>query len=653
MCGIAGLIDYTQQGGYELARTLTRITDALAHRGPDASATWLDREGRVGLGHRRLSIIDLSPAGAQPMHSSSGRYSIVFNGEIYGFLSLRSELEERGSRFRGHSDTEVLLEAIETYGVESALRRCNGMFAFALYDSAARQIIFARDRIGKKPLYIGVSRSAVAFGSELKSIKAHPAFQSAEVDRDALTLFFRHGYVPTPYSIYRGIFKLPHGSWLSLSVDTPPASTSAALAGVKSYWDAFDAAEKGSAQRIESPDEALDELDEALKRAVSERLVSDVPVGALLSSGVDSSLISAVMQEVSTSPVKTYTVRFLEEQYNEADLASAIAKQLGTDHTEITAEPDTALRLVDELPDVYDEPFADPSQIPTLLVSKLARRTVTVALSGDGGDEFFGGYKRYRQMIAFDRLAKKTPALALRAARHAPQWALEFAAAAGRQVRPSSLQDELTGKRLRRLAELLEIQDPDDRYLDFRSLWSDPAEVVIGGVELPTAMTSKRKPACLGAVDRMMYSDMVDYLPDDILVKMDRASMSVGLEMRAPLLDYRFIELAWRAPRSLCFSEAKGKPALRKLLSRRLPEQFISVPKRGFGVPVNAWLRGPLRAWAEEMLSPARLERDGILRAEPIVSRWKAHIAGDRDWGPQLWSVLMFNLWHDRWLRSG
>ncbi|AWM28352.1 asparagine synthase (glutamine-hydrolyzing) [Sinorhizobium fredii] len=652
MCGIAGLIDHAQRGREEVAQILTRMTDALAHRGPDASGTWLDPEGRVGLGHRRLSIIDLSPTGAQPMHSSSGRYSIVFNGEIYGFLGLRAALEERGARFRGHSDTEVLLEAIETYGLESALQRCNGMFAFALFDSATRHIIFARDRIGKKPLYIGVSKSGVAFGSELKSIRAHPSFRSVEVDPQAATLFLRYGYVPTPYSIYRGIFKLPHGSWLSLAVDTPPASASTALSGVKRYWDAFEAAQRGYAQRIECPDEALDALDAELKRAVSERLVSDVPVGALLSSGVDSSLVSAVMQEVSTSRVKTYTVRFLEEQYNEADLASGIARQLGTDHTEITAEPDTALRIVSELPDVYDEPFADPSQIPTLLVSKLARRTVTVALSGDGGDEFFGGYKRYRQMLAFDRLARKTPAVALRAARHAPHWALEFAAAAAHHARPSSLQDEVTGKRLRRLAELLEIKDPDARYLDFRSLWSHPADVVFGGAEPPTAMTSKRIPACLGAVDRMMYRDMVDYLPDDILVKMDRASMAVGLEMRAPLLDYRFVELAWRAPRALCFAEAPGKPALRKLLSRRLPEQFINLSKRGFGVPVNAWLRGPLRAWADEMLSPSRLQRDGIFRAEPIVSRWKAHLAGRIDWGPQLWAVLMFNLWHDRWVRS-
>ncbi|WEX75035.1 asparagine synthase (glutamine-hydrolyzing) [Sinorhizobium numidicum] len=645
MCGIAGLINYTRRDRGESAATLRQMAGALAHRGPDDEGIWLDPDGRVGLCHRRLAIIDLSPTGAQPMHSASGRYSIVYNGEIYGFRELRDELEANGSRFLGHSDTEVLLEAFEAYGLEGALQRCNGMFAFALYDRVAKKILFARDRIGKKPLYIGISPNAVAFGSELKSIRTHPAFRSAEIDRDALTLYMRHGYVPTPYSIYRDIFKLPHGSWLSISLDQPPVSATAAIDAVKPYWSAFEAAERGYAQRVESADEALHLLDDTLKRAVSERIVSDVPVGVLLSSGIDSSLVTAVMQEVSPSRVKTYTVRFIEEQYNEADVASAIARHLNTDHTEITAEPDIALGMIADLPDVYDEPFADPSQLPTLLVSKLARRTVTVALSGDGGDEFFGGYNRYRQMTVFDRLAKRAPGFALQAAMHAPRWALEIAASGVRRVAHGSLQDEVTGNRLRRLAELLEIRDPDTRYLDFLSVWSHPTEIVPGGRELPTAMTSKRIPACLSAVDRMMYSDMIAYLPDDILVKVDRASMAVGLEMRAPLLDYRFIEQAWRAPRALCF----GKTALRHLLSRRLPEEFMSLPKRGFGAPIAAWLRGPLRPWAEDMLSPSRLRRDGIFRVEPIVERWKAHLAGHRDCAPQLWTVLMFNAWHDRW----
>lgn len=651
MCGIAGFIDYAGRQRDASISTLRVMADALTHRGPDAGGIWLADHGRVGLCHRRLSIIDLSPGGAQPMHSASGRYSIVYNGEIYGFLGLRTELEARGIRFRGHSDTEVLLEAVELYGLERALERCNGMFALALYDSVERKVIFARDRIGKKPLYIGLSPDAVAFGSELKSIRQHPSFRSPEMDRDAVALYLRYNYIPTPYSIFRNVFKLPHGSWTSISVDGPPASVSAVLASTKLYWDSFAVAERGHARRIETEEEALDLLDDALKTAVSERLVSDVPVGALLSSGVDSSLVSAVMQEVSSSPIKTYTVRFLEEQYNEADAASAVAHYLKTDHTEITAEPGTALGMIGDLPDVYDEPFADPSQIPTLLVSRLARRTVTVALSGDGGDEFFGGYKRYQRMMAFERLAKMTPSLALRAAKFSPEWLLDVAARLGRHALPAALRDEATASRVKRLAELLQIRDTDDRYLNFVSQWPDSADVVIGGHEPPTAMSSKRIPAGLTPVDRMMFRDMVAYLPDDILVKLDRASMAVGLEMRAPLLDYRFIELAWRAPRALAFSEGQGKRALRKLLSRRLPERLMNPSKRGFGIPLNAWLRGPLRDWASDMLSSSRLRRDGVFRVEPIEARWKEHCSGRRDWGAHLWTILMFNSWLDRWAR--
>lgn len=652
MCGIAGLINYAGRQQERSNATLRSMADALAHRGPDAGGIWLAEDGHVGLCHRRLSIIDLSPGGAQPMHSASGRYSIVYNGEIYGFLGLRAELEARGVRFRGHSDTEVLIEAVELYGLENTLKRCNGMFAFALYDSVERKVIFARDRIGKKPLYIGLSGEAVVFGSELKSIRRHPSFRSPEIDRGSVALYLRYNYVPTPYSIFRNIFKLPHGSSVSISVDEPPPSIAAVLASTKLYWDAFDVAERGYARPIESEEEALELLDNSLKTAVSERMVSDVPVGALLSSGVDSSLVSAVMQEVSTSPVKTYTVRFMEEQYNEADAASAVARHLKTDHTEITAEPEIALKLISDLPDVYDEPFADPSQIPTLLVSKLARQTVTVALSGDGGDEFFGGYKRYQRMLTFDRLAKMAPPIALRAVKFTPGWLLDVAAPLGRRALPAALRDEATGSRMKRLAELLQIHDTDDRYLNFVSQWPDSTDVVIGGHEPPTAMSSKRIPAALNPVDRMMYRDMVSYLPDDILVKLDRASMAVGLEMRAPLLDYRFVELAWRAPRSLCFSEGQGKLALRKLLARRLPEKLMNQPKRGFGIPLNAWLRGPLRAWANETLSPSRLRRDGVFRSELIEARWKEHQSGTRDWGPHLWTILMFNSWMDRWTSS-
>lgn len=649
MCGIAGLINYADSPGDVLTATLWSMAGAIAHRGPDAEGIWLSDDRHVGFCHRRLSIIDLSPAGAQPMHSASGRYTIVYNGEIYGFRALRAELEARGVRFRGNSDTEVLLEGVEAYGIEATLRLCNGMFAFALYDSIERTVTFARDRVGKKPLYIGLSDHTIAFGSELKCILKHPSFLSPEIDRDSVALYLRYNYIPTPYSIFKEIFKLPHASWVSVPVDRPPRSVRDMLSSANSYWDAFDVAEPGYTQRIRSEEKALDLLDGCLKLAVSERMVSDVPVGALLSSGIDSSLVSAVMQEVSSSPIKTYTVRFNEMKYNEADAARAVADHLKTDHTEITAEPETALGLIDDLPDVYDEPFADPSQIPTLLVSKLARHTVTVALSGDGGDEFFGGYKRYQRMVTFDRLEKMTPAFALRAAKFAPEWLLDIAAPLGRCALPPALRDEATGSRVKRLAELLQIRDTDDRYLNFVSQWPDCDEMVIRGREPPTTMSSKKIPRTLNTVDRMMYRDMVTYLPDDILVKLDRASMAVGLEMRAPLLDYRFIELAWRAPRNLCFSNGQGKVALRKLLARRLPDKLMNQPKRGFGIPLNTWLRGPLRDWADELLSSSRLRRDGIFRVEPIEERWREHCSGRRDWGPHLWTILMFNTWLDRW----
>ena len=649
MCGIAGLINYTHRPREHSIANLREMANSLAHRGPDADGIWLDDDGRVGLCHRRLSIIDLSSTGAQPMQSASGRYCIVYNGEIYGFLGLRAELAASGSRFKGHSDTEVLLEAIEAYGLERALERCNGMFAFALYDKATRQVIFARDRIGKKPLYIGIAQDAVVFGSELKSLRKHPSFASPEIDRDALTLYVRHSYVPTPYSIYRNVLKLPPGTWVALSLDGQPASADALLQSVTSYWDAFDAVEQGCARRINCADEGLRLLDEMLHRAVSERIVSDVPVGVLLSGGIDSSLVTAIMQECSPSPVKSYSIRFMEKQYNEADIAAEIARHLRTDHTELTADASVAMDMVSSLPEVYDEPFAEFRKSHLCSSPNWPEEPLPSLCPETAGDEFFGGYKRYQQMLIFDRLARRTPNFALQAAKITPVWLLELMLWISRRALPPTIREEATGSRVKRLAELLQIPDQDGRYLNFLSQWSHPSEIVLGGCERPTGMSCKHVPAALGTVDRMMYRDMISYLPDDILVKMDRASMAFSLELRAPLLDYHFIELAWRMPRALCFAEGQGKPALRKLLSSRLPEKFINLPKRGFGVPINAWLRGPLRSWADDMLSPARLHRDGIFAPRPIEARWKEHLSGSRDWGPQLWTILMFNAWHDRW----
>ena len=651
MCGIAGLINYGGSDRNSIGATLRRMTDAIAHRGPDGDGFWIDDQATVGLGHRRLAIIDLSETGAQPMASASGRYTITFNGEIYGFLQLREELQSRGIRFRGTSDTEVLLAAVETFGFEAAIRRLNGMFAFVLHDKVARKAIFVRDRLGKKPLYVGVAKGALAFGSELKSLRAHPAFARPEIDFEALTLFLRHHYIPAPYTIYSNVTKLPPGSWVAISVDSPPPSVAAIRASTQAYWRARDVAEDAQARRLSDEDEAIQNLDEALKAAVRDRLVSDVPVGAFLSGGIDSSLVAALMQECSSKPIKTYTVRFNEEKFNEADIALDVARRLKTDHSEIDATPAMALQQVDRLPEVYDEPFADPSQVPTLLVSTLARRNVTVALSGDGGDELFGGYSRYAQMMTFSAMAPKVPQIALRAVEAAPTWFLDVAFKLGRNLAPASLRAELSGDRAKKLASLLAADEFDCMYRKFLSTWDRPGELVIGGEEPESFWKNAGVPEDFSALERMMFYDTVTYLPDDVLAKVDRASMSVGLEMRAPLLDYRVVEAAWRAPRTLCLAGGIGKMALRRMLARRLPEDLIYRPKHGFSVPINDWLRGPLRGWAADLLSPARLRRDGFFRPAAIEKGWREHQSGERQWGAQMWTILMFNAWLDRWQR--
>ena len=649
MCGIAGFIDYRPGSRERAAAVLNDMTEAVAHRGPDGAGIWLDSECRVGLGHRRLSIIDLSELGSQPMHSASGRYSIVFNGEIYGFLELRRELISLGINFRGHSDTEALLAAVETFGIEGALKKCSGMFAFAVFDQKKRTVTFARDRIGKKPVYIGLSRNSIVFGSELKSLRRHPALLTPSLNIGAVALYARHKYIPSPHTVYSEVIKLPPGSILEVAVDRCPPSIDALLSSIVRYWDVLVVAERAIAARTHDETAALRSLEDMLRTAVNDRMVSDVPVGAFLSGGIDSSLVAAMMQELSPAPIRTFTVRFLEEAFNEADVASEVARHLQTDHTEITATAQMALDTVCDLADVYDEPFADPSQIPTLLVSRLAREHVSVALSGDGGDELFGGYARYPQMLLMDRLASKLPSATFRAVSAAPVGLLDGLVGVARQLYPR-LDSEVTGDRMKKLAELAMIPDFDQRYLSFVSEWKDPSGLVIGGHEPSTAMSVPRYPAGADRVDRMMFKDTVAYLPDDILTKVDRASMSVGLELRAPLLDYRLIEEAWRAPRGLCLSGGQGKVALRKLLLQRLPRTIVDRPKRGFGVPMNEWLRGPLRPLAEEFFSAARLRNGGVFQIEIVRQRWGEHISRRRNWGTQLWSVLMFNAWQSRWM---
>jgi asparagine synthase (glutamine-hydrolysing) len=645
MCGITG---FWMPGGLDEAagQVLGRMASAIRHRGPDDSGCWLDASDGLALGHRRLSVIDLSPDGRQPMVSPGGRYLITFNGEIYNFLALRAELEGRGVSFRSHSDTEVLLAAIECDGLVAALRRSSGMFAFALVDRREKRLHLVRDRLGEKPLYYGWAGESLLFGSELKALRQHPAWQGG-VDRGALALFLRHGYVPAPHSIYRGVRKVVPGTVVTFALGMGRAEPE-----VTTYWSAREAAEAGSAARWRGgATELLDELERLLGETVRREMVADVPLGAFLSGGIDSSLIVALMQRQSARPVRTFTIGFDEPEYNEAPHAKAVADHLGTDHTELYVRPAEALAVVPHLPTLYDEPFGDSSQIPTFLVSQLARQHVTVSLSGDGGDELFGGYDRYflaRRVWSVLRLAPRGGRRALAAAIRgiAPARWDGFLRAVGFAQGPQAAR-RLTGDRLHKVARILSQETREAVYRDFMSHWLDPRGMT-GAEEPLTVLTDATRWANVdGLLARMMYMDLVMYLPDDILVKVDRASMGVSLESRAPFLDHHVVEFAWRVPARLRVRAGRGKWPLRQLLRRHLPDRLIDRPKMGFGVPIEHWLRGPLREWAAALLEPARLAREGYFDPEPIARKWVEHQQGTRNWHYLLWDVLMFQAWLD------
>jgi asparagine synthase (glutamine-hydrolysing) len=625
------------------------MADTLEHRGPDDAGSWVDAGAGLALGFRRLSILDLSPLGHQPMTSESGRLVVAFNGEVYNFRELRRELEGLGHRFRGHSDTEVLLAACEQWGAGGALPRLEGMFALALWDRRARRLTLARDRLGVKPLYYGRAGGALLAGSELKALRAHPACRP-DVDRDALTLYLRNNYVPAPYSIYRGIFKLPPGTFLTL--DSPEA----AGAPPTPYWSARDVARRGAAEPFTGSDaEATDAVDGLLRQSVARRMVADVPLGAFLSGGVDSSAVVAAMQAQSPRPVQTFTIGFTEEEYDEAAYARAVARHLGTDHTELYVTPEEARAVIPRLPELFDEPFGDSSQIPTLLVSELARRKVTVSLSGDGGDELFGGYRRYfaaatvwRKLRWIPNPARAALARALRVLpaglyNRLPGWLF---APVRRFFRPGPM-----GPKVHKFAELLVGRRPEEAYLGFVSHWLDPARVVIGGREPVVPLTDPARWADLpDQFHRMMYLDTISYLPDDILVKVDRTSMAVSLEARVPLIDdHRLVEFAWRLPLTFKVRDGQGKWVLRRVLDRYVPRTLIERPKMGFGVPIEHWLRGPLRDWAEALLDERRLREEGFLHADVVRARWQAHLSGEQSWHYELWDVLMFQAWLERW----
>ena len=651
MCGITGLIDPNLQSDSALALqndVITRMADCLASRGPDDSGTWVDPTVGVALGHRRLSILDLSPLGHQPMHSASGRYVIVFNGEIYNYLELRHELEQLGGvAWRSHCDTEVMLAAFEAWGVKAALQRFIGMFAFALWDRQERILVLARDRLGEKPLYYGWSGGVFLFGSELKALRAHPAFTVA-INRDALTLLLRHNYIPAPYSIYQGIAKLPPATFATLGW---PALARHADPAIESYWSFREVAEAGVAHPLPVDEiAAIGELEALLRDAVARQMVADVPLGAFLSGGVDSSTIVALMQTQSSRPVNTFTIGFHEAGYNEAEYAQAVARHLGTDHTEFYVTPQEARAVIPRLPQLYDEPFADSSQIPTVLVSQLARTRVTVSLSGDAGDELFGGYTRYFLAVRiWNILSCLQPSLRAGIARlllSIPTLWLDRVLNTLRPVLPPLRRYPQAGDKIHKLAELLTLPNAERLYQRLVSHWEQSAAVVIGGQEPVTVLTNAGQWAKLpNFIQRMMYLDTLTYLPDDILVKVDRAAMSVSLESRAPFLDHRVVEWAWRAPLNMKIRNGQGKWLLRQVLYRYVPRELIERPKQGFGVPIDHWLRGPLRDWAEALLDESRLRQEGFFNPQPIRAKWAEHLAGTRNWQYYLWDVLMFQAW--------
>jgi asparagine synthase (glutamine-hydrolysing) len=633
MCGITGFLEFAERDQQERRSTLARMTARLAHRGPDDVGYWMDASGAVALGHRRLSILDLSPRGHQPMESVCGRYVLVYNGELYNFRALRQTLESLGHPFRGDSDTEVLLEAIAQWGIADALPHFHGMFALAVWDRRERCLTLARDALGIKPLFYGWGRGCFLFASELKSIREHPSFVG-EINRQALTQFFRHGYIPAPHSIYRNIFKLAPGCLLEVSTDhvTQDVSPSA-------WWRLSEVVSRGAADPFPgSPEEAVQALDRQLRDAIRSQMVSDVPLGALLSGGIDSSTVVALMQAESDRPIRTFTIGFAEQSHNEACDARAVAEHLGTEHTECYVTPAEARDVIPHLAQWYDEPFADSSQIPTALVAGIARRHVSVCLSGDGGDELFGGYDRYevmrRRWRAIDRW---------------PRGFRSVAACVARSV-ADRLPLAIPRRKLRTLAEFASLQHPRDLYTRFNTHWRDAEALVLPDDRLPASTQESiaiPEPISDRFVETMMYLDARTYLPDDILVKVDRASMAVGLEVRVPLLDQRVVELAWRLPQDVKVRDRQPKWVLRQVLDRYVPRRLTDRPKMGFGVPIDAWLRGPLRDWAEDLLSADRLRREGVLHPEPIRARWREHLTGRYNWQYLLWDVLMFQAWLD------
>jgi asparagine synthase (glutamine-hydrolysing) len=646
MCGLSGL--WRPGGGAEdaLRRDVASMTAPLVHRGPDDAGDYVDGPAGVALGFRRLAIVDLSPAGHQPMRSADGRLVIVFNGEIYNYQDLRAGLERDGVTFRGGSDTEVILERMARHGVRETLPELWGMFAMAVWDTRERVLWLVRDRLGKKPLYYGrAADGAWIFGSELKSLRAYPGCPTA-IDRDAVAALLRFACIPAPASIYRGISKLPPGSVARL--------TAAGEVHVEPYWRARSVVESAlTARRAVSDADAVADGEALLRDAVRRRMVADVPLGAFLSGGIDSTAIVALMQAESAARVKTFCIGFQDPHYNEADIAAQVARHLGTEHTELYVTAEDALAVVPRLPVIYDEPFADSSQIPTTIVSALARRHVTVALTGDGGDEMFGGYTRHLWAErAWRRIAPLPPLLRRSGSaiggRVSPRvWNAAYAV--GQRFLPAHARQRLPGDKLRKLARLLGARDVDEVYGILLAQWDRPTAALPGATIPPSWAEGEAASLVLPSVaERMIFQDLTSYLADDILVKVDRASMAASLEARAPLLDHRLVDFVWRLPLSCRLRDGRGKWLLRRIVDRHVPPALMDRPKTGFAMPVGDWLRGPLRDWVEPLLAPAALESAAGFDPAVVTAAWRRHLAGEAE-ELRLWPVLMFQAWHQRW----
>lgn len=648
MCGLAGVFASRGLSSEQLQRAALDMSGAIAHRGPDDDGVWVDATAGIALGFRRLAIVDLSAQGHQPMRSVSGRYIIVFNGEVYNHRGLRRELESGGCIFRGHSDTEVILAAFEQWGVERAVRRFIGMFAIAVWDVSCRELSLIRDRLGIKPLFIYQRNGLVSFGSELKALLAGPEFDRT-LDTSALTSYLRYLYVPAPQSIFRHVVKLAPGHILRI-VD--PAAT---LPTPSPFWSAEATARAGQGAQFSGGDEeAITELETLLSDAVRLRMQADVPLGALLSGGIDSSTVVALMQASADRPVKTFTIGFDQPEFDEAEHARAVARHLGTDHTELHLTGADALAVIPRLAEIFDEPLADPSQIPTLLVCELARREVTVALTGDGGDELFGGYNRYiqgeRLIAGFQRwpgLLRRVSASGLTSVSPRTWNRIRDTL---RPAFPAAGRTRLLGEKMHKLGDLLRAESTEGMYRSLLSAWQDPEDLVIDGAAAENGDCALEGETQLALMERMMLADQTSYLPDDLLAKVDRASMAVSLEARVPILDHRVVELSWRLPRKFKVRAGRGKWILREILYKHVPRALVDREKMGFSVPLAQWLAGPLRNWAGDLLLSG--ETEGLLRSMVVRREWDRFLAGDSANSAGIWAVVMFRAWQDRWLPS-